>query len=150
MKEELVQYYQRLHLRMLLLLLILLKVGLLLQRMKNSIFLLYLSLISSVDDITALTTPTVNSRMTAEEKQYLQLLALSQLGGVYKEGEYQPCSIPAVLINQSGSTELSSNNNWLKPVAAKDSYEQFYNTSVSIQSFAVSSSTVSLPTQIRL
>ena len=135
---------------MLLLLLILLKVGLLLQRMKNSIFLLYLSLISSVDDITALTTPTVNSRMTAEEKQYLQLLAMSQLGGIYKEGEYQPCSIPAVLINQSGSTELSSNNNWLKPVAAKDSYTQFYNTSVSIQSFAVSSSTVSLPTQIRL
>ena len=63
--------------------------------MKNSIFLLYLSLISSVDDITALTTPTVNSRMTAEEKQYLQLRAMSQLGGVYKEGEYQPCSIPA-------------------------------------------------------
>ena len=118
--------------------------------MKNSIFLLYLSLISSVDDITSLTTPTVNSRMTAEEKQYLQLLALSQLGGIYKEGEYQPCSIPALLINQSGSTELCSSNNWLKPVAAKDSYEQFYNTSVSIQSFAVSSSPVSLPTQIRL
>ena len=67
-----------------------------------------------------------------------------------KEGEYQSCSIPAVLINQSGSTELCSSNNWLKPVAAKDSYEQFYNTSVSIQSFAVSSSPVSLPTQIRL
>lgn len=106
------------------------------------------SIMNRVDDLTALTTPASVSRMTSEEKQYLQLLALSQMGGVFSSGEFTPCQIPALLINQSGSTETTGIN-WLQPVAAKDHYDHFFDTTTSTESYRVGSSS-SLPTRIRL
>ena len=40
-------------------------------------------MINRMDEITALTTSSSLSHVTPEEKQYLQLLALAQLGGVF-------------------------------------------------------------------
>ena len=44
-------------------------------------------MINRMDEITALTTSSSLSHVTPEEKQYLQLLALAQLGGVLSAEE---------------------------------------------------------------
>lgn len=102
---------------------------------------------SSMDEITALTTTPAVNPVTAEERHYLQLLALAQLGGVLRDGQRVSCEVPAVVINQSGSTETTGRN-WLLPVAARDSYEHFYQDAISTECYALSAP--SLPARRRL
>ena len=115
--------------------------------MNDEYFSLFLSK-SSADDLLALSSPAAISRMTVEEKQYLQLLSLSQLGGTYQHTQFTPCRAPAVVINRSGSTDTAGTN-WLMPTDAKDHYEFFFNTTPSTDSF-MTSETPEFPTRVRL
>ena len=102
----------------------------------------------SADETSSLSSSMNVTRMTAEEKQYLQLLAMSQLGGVIRDNQVETCRPPAVLVNQSGSTETMGRN-WLLPVAARDSYDHFFDTSLNVHSYQISSPS-KLPSRIRL
>lgn len=102
----------------------------------------------SADETSSLSSSMNVTRMTAEEKQYLQLLAMSQLGGVIRDNQVEICRPPAVLVNQSGSTETMGRN-WLLPVAARDSYDHFFDTSLNVHSYQISSPS-KLPSRIRL
>lgn len=74
------------------------------------------------------------NRITPEEKHYLQLTALAQLGGVLNDSTFIPCPSPAVVINQSGTTEATGTN-WLLPVAEKDCYSHFYNDAINVNAY---------------
>ena len=90
----------------------------------------------SIDEVAALTTTTV-THISQEEKQYIQLLALAQMGGRLTADGFLRCDTPAVVINQAGATETTGVN-WLLPVAAKDSYQSFFSPRVNDQSYCVS------------
>ena len=96
-----------------------------------------------LDDFSALTSASP-SHVTPEESQYLHLLAAMQYG----DPDAASCDTPAVLINRAGSTELTGTN-WLLPVAAKDNYEQFFDTKLNSESYRVSSE-ASRPARTRL
>ena len=116
--------------------------------LNDEFVIVFLRSCCSMDDNASLSSSLSVTRMTAEEKQYLQLLAMSQLGGVIREDQVETCRPPAVLINQAGSTETTGTN-WLLPVAARDSYEHFFDTSLNVHSYQVSSPS-KLPSRIRL
>jgi hypothetical protein len=78
------------------------------------------------------------NQMTQEERHYLQLLAVSQLGGVITAGKFTPTESPAVLVNQAGSSEISGNN-WLLPVSCPSSYGHYFDVRMNDQSFRTSS-----------
>ena len=101
-----------------------------------------------MDEITALTSASSLSHVTPEEKQYLQLLALAQLGGVFDGEQFVRCATPAVVINQAGSTETTGAN-WLLPVAARDSYAQFACSRLDVSTYALEK-TSRLPRRTRL
>lgn len=101
-----------------------------------------------MDEITALTTTASLNHITPEEKHYLQLTALAQLGGVLEDHEFVRCETPSVVINQSGSTDLTGIN-WLLPVSARDCYEHFYNDTINVSTYAAPSHSY-LPERIRL
>ena len=48
-----------------------------------------------MDEITALTTTASLNHITPEEKHYLQLMALAQLGGVLDGHEFVRCETPS-------------------------------------------------------
>lgn len=50
----------------------------------------------SIDEVAALTTTTV-THISQEEKQYIQLLALAQMGGRLTAGGFLRCDTPAVV-----------------------------------------------------
>ena len=83
-----------------------------------------------------------------EEKHYIQLLALAQMGGRLAAGRFLRCEAPAVVINQAGATETTGVN-WLLPVAAKDSYQSFFSARVNDQSYCVAPREA-LPQRVRL
>lgn len=101
----------------------------------------------SIDEVAALTTTTV-THISPEEKHYIQLLALAQMGGRLAAGRFLRCEAPAVVINQAGATETTGVN-WLLPVAAKDSYQSFFSARVNDQSYCVAPREA-LPQRVRL
>ena len=101
----------------------------------------------SIDEVAALTTTTV-THISQEEKHYIQLLALAQMGGRVAAGRFVRCEAPAVVINQAGATETTGVN-WLLPVAAKDSYQSFFTPRVNDQSYCVGTREP-LPQRVRL
>mgnify|MGYP001527847706 CR=1 FL=1 len=105
-------------------------------------------MINRMDEITALTTSSSLSHVTPEEKQYLQLLALAQLGGVFDGRSFVRCATPALVINQAGSTETTGAN-WLLPVEARDSYAQFACDSIDVATYSLEE-TSKLPRRTRL
>ena len=105
-------------------------------------------MINRMDEITALTTSSSLSHVTPEEKQYLQLLALAQLGGVFDGRSFVRCATPALVINQAGSTETTGAN-WLLPVEARDSYAQFACDSIDVATYSLEE-TSQLPRRTRL
>lgn len=90
---------------------------------------------SRMDEITALTTTASLNHITPEEKHYLQLMALAQLGGVLDGQEFIPCETPSMVINQAGSTEMTGTN-WLLPVSARDCYQHFFNDAIDVSSYS--------------
>ena len=105
-------------------------------------------MINRMDEITALTTSSSLSHVTPEEKQYLQLLALAQLGGVFDGRSFVRCATPALVINQAGMC-IRDSANWLLPVEARDNYAQFACDSIDVATYSLEE-TSKLPRRTRL
>ena len=101
-----------------------------------------------LNEFTPLSAPTPVTQVSPEERQYLQLTALSQLGGAFFDGQFIPCETPSVVINQAGNTDTVGTH-WLMPVSARNSYEHFYNFAINDSAYCVSSGK-RLPQQTRL
>lgn len=81
------------------------------------------------DDLASLSAAS-QPRLSPDELQYLQLLA-----AVQQDTREEPSYLtPALVVNRAGATETSGTN-WLLPVAAKDSYEHFFASSLNTHSF---------------
>ena len=104
--------------------------------------------ICRTDEFTPLSVPTPVAQVSPEERQYLQLTALSQLGGAFFDGQFTPCETPSVVINQAGNTDTVGTH-WLMPVSARNSYQHFYNFAINDSAYCISSAK-QLPRQTRL
>lgn len=98
-----------------------------------------------MDDFNTPTPSTAVNQISPEERQYLQLTSLAQLGGAMYGDEIVSMDAPPVVINQAGSTNTVGTH-WLMPVNARDCYEHFYDNTLNDRAYCVSSSSTTTST----